>query len=84
VTNLTALGDVLFGISSQAIKTLLLDVLFMAVTNILIFLIWYWIIDPPAVEETWRVDAPWDFLFPQRADSLPHYESWVPRYTDYL
>ena len=83
MTNLTALGDVLFGISSQAIKTLLLDVL-LAVTNILIFSIWHWIIDPPGVEETWRVDAPWDFLFPQRADSLPHYESWVPRYTDYL
>ena len=84
IMNLMALGDVLFGISSQAIKALLADVLFMAVSNILIFSIWYWIIDPPGVEETQRLDAPWDFLFPQRADSLPHYESWTPRFTDYL
>ena len=26
----------------------------------------------------------WDFLFPQRGANLPHYESWPPRYTDYL
>jgi uncharacterized membrane protein len=56
----------------------------MAVTNILIFSIWYWIIDPPGIDETKREDAPWEFLFPQRGASLPHYESWVPRYTDYL
>ena len=31
-----------------------------------------------------RADEPWDFLFPQRASSLPHYQSWVPRYADYL
>ncbi len=53
-------------------------------TGWLVFSIWYWIIDPPRVEETQRVDEPWDFLFPQRADSLPFYESWLPRYTDYL
>ena len=84
IMNLTALGDVLLGISAQAIKTLLIGVVFMVIANILIFSIWYWIIDPPGVEETLRDDAPWDFLFPQRADSLPHYESWLPRYTDYL
>ena len=56
----------------------------MAITNILIFSIWYWIIDPPGIDETQRVDEPWDFLFPQRGADLPHYESWAPRYTDYL
>ena len=56
----------------------------MAVSNILIFSIWYWIIDPPGVEGIAREDEPWDFLFPQRGSSLPHYESWVPRYADYL
>ena len=30
------------------------------------------------------MDEPWDFLFPQRGADLPHYESWLPRYTDYL
>ena len=79
-----ALFGVLFGSISDAIGTLLLDVVLMAVSNVLLFSIWYWIIDPPGVDETQRNDKPWEFLFPQRGSSLPHYESWVPRYTDYL
>ena len=82
--NMSALLDSLSRLSSQAVKSLIVDVVLMAVTNILIFSIWYWIIDPPGIDETQRVDVPWDFLFPQRGASLPHYESWVPRYTDYL
>jgi uncharacterized membrane protein len=31
-----------------------------------------------------RFRSRWEFLFPQRASSLPHYESWAPRYADYL
>jgi hypothetical protein len=84
VLNMTALSDVLVGLTSEAAKALLAEVVFMAITNILIFSIWYWIIDPPGVEEEQRVDEPWDFLFPQRDDSLPFYEDWIPRYTDYL
>lgn len=42
-----ALVDVLFGFSSHAIDTLMLDVVLMALSNILLFSIWYWIIDPP-------------------------------------
>jgi hypothetical protein len=82
--NMVALVAVLFSFSSQAIKTLLVDVVLLAVSNILIFSIWYWIIDPPGVEDTRREDAPWEFLFPQRGASLPHYETWEPRFTDYL
>ena len=82
--NMVALVEVLAGYSSQAVKTLLVDVVLMAIANVLIFSIWYWVIDPPGVEETTREDAPWDFLFPQRAATLPHYEQWAPRYTDYL
>jgi hypothetical protein len=82
--NLTTLIDVLFGLSPAAVRTLLVDVVLMAVSDILIFSIWYWIIDPPGVEESPREDAPWELLFPQRAGVLPHYESWQPRYTDYL
>jgi hypothetical protein len=84
IFNVAALMAVLIGFSSQAVKSLLIDVFLLAVTNILIFSIWYWIIDPPGVEENQREDTPWDFLFPQRGSSIPHYESWVPRYTDYL
>jgi hypothetical protein len=79
-----ALVATLSGFASQAIGALMLNVVMMVVSNILIFSIWYWIIDPPGVEGVPRTDEPWDFLFPQRGGSLPHYESWVPRYADYL
>jgi uncharacterized membrane protein len=84
VMNLTALVDVLFGLAPAAVRTLLIDVVLMAISSILIFSIWYWIIDPPGVEENPHEDAAWDFLFPQRAGVVPHYEAWQPRYTDYL
>jgi hypothetical protein len=84
VVSMFALLDVLFGVSSQVVETLIADVVLLAVVNILIFSIWYWIIDPPGVSERPRDDEAWDFLFPQRAADLPHYENWQPRYTDYL
>ena len=74
IFNMTILIIVLLGFSSQAVKSLLVDVILMAVTNILIFSILGTIIDPPGVEESQREDEPWDFLFPQRGNNLPHYE----------
>jgi hypothetical protein len=65
-------------------KALLIDAALMSASNILIFSIWYWVIDPPGVEDEPRDDAPWAFLFPQRESSLPQYASWSPRYADYL
>ena len=82
--NMLALLDALTRLTAQAAESLVVDVVLMAITNILIFSIWYWLIDPPGIDETQRVDEPWDFLFPQRGADLPHYESWLPRYTDYL
>jgi len=82
--NMLSLLDALTRLTAQAAESLVVDVVLMAITNILIFSIWYWIIDPPGIDETQRVDEPWDFLFPQRGADLPHYESWLPRYTDYL
>ena len=84
VLNMLALVDILFGFSSQAVDTLIVDVVLMAAANILIFSIWYWVIDPPGVNEDPRDTDAWDFLFPQRGDPLPQYEGWQPRYTDYL
>jgi hypothetical protein len=63
---------------------LLSDVVFLAIVNVLTFSIWYWLIDPPGIDETQPTSAPWEFLFPQRADTIPGYEAWSPRYTDYL
>ena len=82
--NMIALLDVITWFTTGSIDSLIADIILMAVSNILIFSIWYWIIDPPGVEERERSDEPWDLLFPQRAGDIPNYESWEPRYTDYL
>ncbi len=82
--NLTALSDVLLKLTNRGVEALLVDALLMAITNILVFSIWYWIVDPPGIDESREGDAPWDFLFPQRNDILPNYEAWLPRYSDYL
>ena len=84
VSDVASLLSVLSGSTSRAAVTLLTDVGLIAASNILIFSIWYWIIDPPGVIEGEDAHQPWAFLFPQRASVLPRYESWVPDYVDYL
>ena len=84
ILNVVALSATLMGFSARDVSTLLVDVVGMAVSNVLIFSVWYWVIDPPGVDERARTDEPWEFLFPQRASALPNYESWVPRYLDYV
>jgi uncharacterized membrane protein len=79
-----SLVSILAGISSHSVRALLIDTMLMAFSNILIFSIWYWIIDPPGVDERADEQEPWAFLFPQRASPIPHYDSWSPHYTDYL
>jgi hypothetical protein len=68
----------------KAAPTLLIDAALMSLSNMLIFSIWYWIIDPPGVEEDPHEEAAWAFLFPQRNGSLPHFDAWSPGYADYL
>ena len=68
----------------EAAQSLLIDAALMSLCNMFIFSIWYWIIDPPGIEDEPREDAPWAFLFPQRGSSLPNCDSWSPRYADYL
>jgi hypothetical protein len=79
-----SLISALFGGASEAVNALLLDVALMATSNILIFSVWYWVIDPPGIKDVPRADEPWDLLFPQRGSPLPHYDGWVPLYPDYL
>ena len=68
----------------DAASTMLVDAALMSVSNILIFSVWYWIIDPPGVEDGSSETGPWAFLFPQRGGALKHYEHWSPGYPDYL
>jgi len=84
LTQTYSVVSILAGISSHSVRALLIDTMLMAISNIVIFSVWYWIIDPPGVEENAHEQTPWAFLFPQRASPLPHYGSWSPRYADYL
>jgi hypothetical protein len=68
----------------QAAVAMLIDAALMSLSNILIFSIWYWIIDPPGVDDAPHDETPWAFLFPQRGAPLPRYDSWTPGYPDYL
>jgi hypothetical protein len=81
--DIVALIRVLSGLQKVA-PTLLIDAALMSLSNMLIFSIWYWIIDPPGVEDDPHDDEAWAFLFPQRDRSLPHYDDWSPAYADYL
>lgn len=76
--------DVLLGFTTDVITIILADVVLMATSNVLIFSIWYWLMDPPGISTPSPQDEAWDFMFPQRAEELPFYESWVPSYTDYF
>jgi hypothetical protein len=83
VLDVTSLMRVLGGLQ-QGAQSLLIDAALLSVSNMLIFSVWYWIVDPPGVEDDPEEKAAWAFLFPQRGGSLPHYDSWSPRYADYL
>src|SRR5215831_20389827 len=45
------LTSVLAGLSAETVRDILLDVVLMGIENIVIFSIWYWILDPPGIEE---------------------------------
>jgi hypothetical protein len=78
------LCSVLAGLNARVAPEMLADVVLMAISNMLIFSVWYWVVDPPGVEGGLHEDKRWAFLFPQRASPLPNFEDWVPRYLDYL
>ncbi|HWQ20433.1 MAG TPA: hypothetical protein VN455_11690 [Methanotrichaceae archaeon] len=64
---------------------LIQDTTLVILINLLIFSLWYWIIDHPSIKKDGQGrHESWDFLFPQRANSIPGYEDWIPRYMDYL
>jgi hypothetical protein len=64
---------------------LIVDTLLVMVINILIFSLWYWIIDSPVLRQgTMRESEPWDFLFPQRASKIAGYADWSPNFPDYI
>ena len=67
------------------LTALIKDTVIVMFINVLIFSLWYWLIDAPTIRQvTKHTDEPYDFLFPQRANQISGYEKWQPWYPDYL
>jgi hypothetical protein len=60
------------------------DNVLLALINLHVFALWYYIIEGPIARKALQVDEQrWDFLFPQRASHIPGYEAWTPHFIDY-
>jgi len=71
--------------TSAHVQILIKDIVLVMVINVLIFSLWYWLIDSPIIRQsTVREPEPWDFLFPQRSSAIPGYSDWTPGFPDYL
>jgi len=67
------------------VGVLLKDTIVLWIANILLFGVWYWIIDAggPRVRREGPAQR-FDFAFPQRAVSMPGWQNWQPRIWDYV
>jgi hypothetical protein len=64
---------------------LLTDALLVWSVNILIFAVWYWLVDSGGLGERQRADyLPHDFVFPQQANAIPGWGGWTPGFFDYI
>jgi hypothetical protein len=60
------------------------DTIIVALINILIFSLWYWMIDAYPLQPRPFSQPPNDFLFPQYNITTPQFAKWQPQYVDYL
>lgn len=71
--------------TSSMVNILIRDTVLVMIINILIFSLWYWIVDSPILKKgTSRESEPCDFLFPQRGTTIQGYADWNPGFPDYL
>lgn len=65
---------------------LLWDAGLLWITNVLIFSVWYWLVDSggPEVRLRGALGQASDFAFPQQTNQLPGWDRWRPGYLDYL
>jgi uncharacterized membrane protein len=52
--------------------------------NVLIFSIWYWLVDGGGLEARQATAGRGDFAFPQQTIELASWKDWRPSYFDYL
>jgi hypothetical protein len=69
----------------EAAFDLLWDAFVVWTINVIIFSVWYWLMDGGGVDKRARVlVARPDFLFPQQANEIPGWAEWKPGWFDYL
>lgn len=71
---------------SQNGEAILLDALIIWLSSLLVFSLWYWIIDRngPVARELGKNETRYDLLFPQYQTQIPGWEKWTPRFLDYV
>lgn len=67
-------------------QVILADALLIWFVSLLVFSLWYWIIDRggPVARATNNDETRYDLLFPQYQTKIPGWDNWHPVYTDYL
>lgn len=69
--------------TSRAAMGLVRDTLIVGVINILVFCLWYWLLDAPPFRRE-PGTRPNDFLFSVDSNPTPKFEKWQPAFMDYL
>lgn len=66
--------------------TILGDAMLIWLTSLLVFSLWYWIVDRggPIAREEEKEETRCDLLFPQYQNRIPGWERWHPKFLDYL
>lgn len=86
LTNIISLGLVIYALIDGNIthgSTLLGSALAIFLTNVIVFALWYWEIDSPALTSQRWTKADKDFQFTQQ--TMPaEYPNWRPEFVDYL
>ncbi len=71
--------------TSQLGLILLADAVIVWINNVVLFAVWYWIMDGGGATKRVKVSArKKDFLFAQELITLPGWEGWQPDFTAYL
>lgn len=67
-------------------SAILFDAMLIWLTSLLVFSLWYWIIDRggPVARHEERDETRYDLLFPQYQNKIPGWARWHPKYWDYL
>lgn len=89
ITFWVAVGVLLLAINlwnpGSGAEVLLSDAFFLWMSIIIVFAIWYWILDHDnQLRYKDSKDQKVHFMFPQKADNVPGWNEWLPGFVDYL